>query len=67
MAKKSKTLRKLPASRVSIFKIQNRRGYAAICQSHLTEGKTPLQAFERMVKAVKRAGYEVQGKAPKTR
>ncbi|MBN3038520.1 MAG: hypothetical protein JW869_03785 [Candidatus Omnitrophica bacterium] len=39
---------------VRIFKIKNRRGYAAVCCSHLTEGKTPRQAAERMDKALKR-------------
>jgi hypothetical protein len=39
---------------VNIFKIKNRKGFAAICQQHLTEGKTPQQAYARMVKAVRR-------------
>lgn len=39
---------------VNIFKIKNRRGYAAVCASHLTEGRTAQQAYERMVKAVRR-------------
>ena len=62
-----KSLRKLPASKVTIFKIKNRRGYAAICQNNLTEGTSPVQAFYRMVKAVKRVGYELSGKAPKVK
>lgn len=37
-----------------IFKIKNRRGYAAVCAGHLTEGKTTQEAYERMVKAVRR-------------
>ena len=65
MAKK--VLRKLPASKVTIFKIKNRRGFAAICMGNLTEGRNPVQAFYRMVKAVKRAGYDLSGKAPKPR
>ena len=52
-----KQLKKLPASKVSIFKIKNRRGYAAVCMQNLTEGRTPVQAFYRMIKAVKRSGY----------
>ncbi|MBI3313591.1 MAG: hypothetical protein HYZ83_05110 [Candidatus Omnitrophica bacterium] len=52
-----KTLRKLSSGSVEIFKIKNRRGFAAVCKSHLTEGRSPAQAFERMVKAVKRAGF----------
>lgn len=40
--------------KVNIFKIKNRKGYAAICFDHLTEGKTQQEAFERMVKALRR-------------
>ena len=40
--------------KVDIFKIKNRRGYAAICCDNLTEGETPQVAYERMVKAVRR-------------
>lgn len=39
---------------VKVFKIKNRRGYAALCQDHLTEGSTPAQAADRMAKALKR-------------
>jgi len=66
MATKKK-LKKMSAGKVTIFKIQNRKGFAALCMQNLTEGKTPLQAFYRMTKAVKRKGYELKGKAPKTR
>ena len=45
---------KLSRSKVRIFKIKNRRGYAAIYANNLTEGKTAEQAFARMVKAAKR-------------
>ena len=58
----TKKLRKLSGSRVAIFKIKNRQGYAALCMNHLTEGRSPVQAFYRMAKAVKRAGYELTGK-----
>ena len=57
-----KKLKKLSSSKVTIFKIKNRRGYAAITLDHLTEGRSPAEAFNRMVKAVKRAGYELTGK-----
>jgi len=40
--------------KVQIFKIKNRQGYAALCFEHLTEGKTPQEAYERMVKALRR-------------
>lgn len=39
---------------VQIFKMKNRRGYAAVCDGHLTEGDTSEQAFDRMVKALDR-------------
>lgn len=40
--------------KVQIFKIKNRRGHAAVCCDHLTEGKTPQEAYDRMAKAVRR-------------
>lgn len=40
--------------KVSIFKIKNRKGYAAICFNHLTEGKSAQIAYERMAKAIHR-------------
>ncbi|MCM8779885.1 MAG: hypothetical protein NC914_01885 [Candidatus Omnitrophica bacterium] len=39
---------------VKIFKIKNRKGYAAICCGHLTEGNTAALAYERLVKAMRR-------------
>ncbi|MBU1726196.1 MAG: hypothetical protein KJ880_01000 [Candidatus Omnitrophica bacterium] len=39
---------------VKIFKIKNRKGHAAICDGCLTEGKSAEEAFDRMVKAVRR-------------
>lgn len=39
---------------VKIFKMKNRNGYAAICNDCLTEGKTKDEAYDRMVKAIKR-------------
>ncbi len=62
-----KVLKKLSSASVNIFKIKNRRGYAAICKSNLTEGANPVQAFQRMVKAVKREGFLLAGNAPKAR
>lgn len=41
--------------KVEIFKIKNRSGFAAVCCEHLTEGKTPQEAYERMVKALRRS------------
>jgi hypothetical protein len=40
--------------KIKVFKIKNRHGYAAICNNHLTEGKTSEQAKDRMLKALKR-------------
>ncbi len=40
--------------KIKIFKIKNRKGYAAVCSGHLTEGKTPLLARDRMEKALRR-------------
>ena len=40
--------------KIRLFRIKNRRGYAAVCANHLTEGSTPAVARSRMVKALKR-------------
>lgn len=61
----TKQLKKISSSKVTIFKVTNRRGYAAVCMKNLTEGDTPLEAFDRMVKAVKRSGYELSGSVPR--
>lgn len=45
---------KIAGKSVKIFKIKNRRGYAALCSGHLTEGRTPQQAGSRMAKALRR-------------
>ncbi|HPB68375.1 MAG TPA: hypothetical protein PLT76_09975 [Candidatus Omnitrophota bacterium] len=45
---------KIGKKSVKIFNIRNRAGYAALCDDHLTEGKTPQQAYDRMVKAINR-------------
>ncbi len=65
MAKKS--LRKLSAGKVTVLKLKNRRGYAALCFNNLTEGKTPQQAFERLYHPLRRMGFELAGAAPKAR
>ena len=57
MAKKP--LRKISPMKVRIFKIANRRGYAALALNNLTEGATANQAYGRMIKALKRHGYEL--------
>jgi hypothetical protein len=57
MAKPSRRLLNRRAAK--IFKIGNRRGYAALCQLNLTEGNTPYLAYFRMRKAVWRQGCEL--------
>ena len=54
---KAKELKKVPKSQVKMFKIKNRKGFAAICKDNLTEGSTRGQALDRMDKALKRTGY----------
>jgi len=48
--------------KVEIFKIKNREGFAAVCFEHLTEGKTPQEAYGRMVKALRRSNNKQIGK-----
>ena len=45
---------KTAKKKVHVFKMKNRKGFAAICCNHLTEGKTKGIALERMDKALKR-------------
>ncbi len=52
-----KQLKKISKGKITVFKIQNRRGYAAICLENLTEGRTVNQALERMARPLKRQGY----------
>ena len=40
--------------KVVVFKIKNRSGYAAVCDEHLTEGKSEQEALDRMSKALNR-------------
>ena len=48
-------IEKIGHLQVQIFKIKNRRGYAAVCFEHLTEGKNSQEAYARMVKALRRS------------
>ncbi len=57
--KKEKPLKTLKMKDVAFFKIANRKGYAAVCRNHLTEGSSVYQAYTRMVKAMKRSGWAV--------
>lgn len=47
---------------VKVFKIANRRGFAALCANHLTEGSTRSQALDRMEKALKRTSRKKKKK-----
>jgi hypothetical protein len=51
------SLKKVPASQVNIFKIKNRKGFAAICKDNLTEGSSKALVLDRMNKTLKRMGY----------
>jgi hypothetical protein len=59
MAKKTLKLKKVPKSQVKMFKIKNRKGFAAVCKNNLTEGRTTSQAIARMNKALKRVGLTI--------
>lgn len=51
---------KILGQQVKIFKIKNRRGFAALCNGHLTEGRNTQQAACRMEKALKRRKKRVK-------
>lgn len=60
-ARVRKEIKRVPLSvrEVTLFRIANRRGYAALARRHLTEGRTPYQAYSRLVKACRRNGFEL--------
>lgn len=45
---------KIGKKSVNVFKMENRRGYAALCGKCLTEGSSKTIAFDRMIKAIAR-------------
>jgi hypothetical protein len=49
----------ISASKIKIFKIKNRKGYAALCLNHLTEGQTLPRVYDRMEKALRRSGINI--------
>ncbi len=53
----AKSLRKIGKGKIKVFKIENRRGYAAVCLNNLTEGRSVDQALRRMARPLKRQGY----------
>ncbi|MFC1510403.1 hypothetical protein ACFL49_01965 [Candidatus Omnitrophota bacterium] len=56
---------KIGRKAVKVFKMKNRKGVAAICDDHLTEGATAKQALARMEKAVARTLKKEQAKKKK--
>ena len=47
---------------VKFIKMKNRKGFAATCCNHLTEGKTKPQAVARMAKALNRTARKAKKK-----
>ena len=47
---------------IKVFKIKNRSGYAAVCDEHLTEGKSEAEALDRMLKALNRTSVSTANK-----
>jgi hypothetical protein len=64
---KTQALRKVNVSRMIIFKVKNRRSYAAICLGNLCEGNTPAQAFGRLKHPLRRMGYALPDRVPSVR
>ena len=56
---KPKTLKKISAKQVKVFKTRNRRSYAAICLENLCEGSSPKQAIRRLYHPLRRMGYDL--------
>ncbi len=56
---KQKPLKKISSKQVEVFKVRNRRSYAAICMDNLCEGTTPKQAIGRLYHPLRRMGYEL--------
>ena len=63
---KPQLLKAIDSSRITVFKIKNRQGWAAICLDNLTEGKTPAEAFKRLTHPLRCMGFELQGEVPHT-
>lgn len=58
---------KVNVKNISIFKIKNRKGYAAVCRGHLTEGRSLPQVYDRMLKALRRSRIRVEGRVSNLR
>ena len=50
----------ISVKKIRIFKMKNRKGYAALCLNHLTEGKTLYQVYDRMLKALRRSKVSIK-------
>lgn len=59
MPSKPQALKKISAKKVKVFKVRNRRCYAAICMDNLCEGTTPQMAVRRLYHPLRRMGYEL--------
>ena len=57
---RSKPLKKISARQVKVFKVKNRRSYAAICLDNLCEGSSPKQAVRRLYHPLRRMGYQLE-------
>ena len=57
----SRRLKPVRAGQITVFKIRNRRGYAAICFKNLTEGRTAAQAIARLKYPLRRLGFALPG------
>ena len=62
-----KPLRKLSSTQITLFKIKNRRGFAAIALNNLTEGNTAAQAFQRLHHPLRRLGFALPEHVPSVR
>lgn len=56
----AKALKPISVGKVHVFKVRNRRSYAAICLNNLCEGSTPRQAIRRLYHPLRRMGYELK-------
>ncbi|OGV62028.1 MAG: hypothetical protein A2498_01715 [Lentisphaerae bacterium RIFOXYC12_FULL_60_16] len=58
-SRKPVRMTKLGLRDIVCFRIANRKGYATLARNHLTEGRTLIQAYARLIKACRRHGLEL--------
>ncbi len=63
-SKQDQALKPVDPWRIVVFKISNRQGYAAICMGNLCEGKSPEEAFARLLHPLRRMGYSLPDGMP---